>query len=92
MKDEDSYYLQVDNQLLSLQDHLKERLMETNEITDINQNLFKSTLKLKERTSILEATSNKTKWKWLLKNIKWIVIGCSVGLIIIFIIYKITAK
>lgn len=82
---------QVNNELAALQNTLKDRLKETNDIGDVGENVFQNTLSLEKHTKSLDKTAVKTKWKWFLEYAKYIVLGVVLLLILVLILLKLFA-
>lgn len=79
---------EVDNELVMLQTTLKDRLKETTELSDLDNDVFKNTLSLEKHTSTLETTARATKWKWLFEYAKWFIIGGVIVTLLVIIILK----
>lgn len=79
---------QVDTELSGLQGVLKDRLKETTELGDLNQDVFKSSMKIEKHTASLEKTATQTKWKWFFEYAKWMIIAGAVITILLFILLK----
>ena len=92
MEPNDEVMNQVDTELSVLQNNLKDRLKETNELGDLNQSVLDSTMSLEKHTAQLEHTSRLMKYKWLFEYIKWMLIAgvllCLVGLLIYKTLFK----
>ncbi|KAI4291704.1 hypothetical protein PAPHI01_0978 [Pancytospora philotis] len=86
--DNDKLYADVDAELLSLQDTLKDRLKETNEMADLSKDVFKTSTVLKKHTEVLEETSRQTKWKWMLQYAGWAAAGIAIVALIVIIVFK----
>ncbi|KAL6121320.1 hypothetical protein NUSPORA_01787 [Nucleospora cyclopteri] len=65
----------IDSQVNMLQNKLKGRLKQTQDLSDLNTRVFKSSLKIEESTAELKETSIKTKWKWFFEYLKWLIIA-----------------
>ncbi len=87
MENED-VILEVDNQVSMLQEKLKGRLKETQDLSDLSKDVFKSSLELEENTEQLKETSVKTKWKWFMEYLKWVVIAIVVISVLFLILLK----
>lgn len=72
--DTDEYLSQIDKEVNSLQDQLKTRLEETQNLCDLNKSVMEQSFKLDETTMGLKETSVKTKWKWLYEYGKWMLV------------------
>ena len=86
---EDDLTLKVDTELQTLQNTLKDRLKETQNLSDLNEQILDSSLQLEEKTHSLHVTAKKTKWKWLMKYAKYLIIALGIFICIILITLKI---
>ena len=83
----DDVIKQVDMELMQLQDTLKDRLRETQDLGDLNNKVFNSSLQIEEHTAELEKTAVKTKWKWMFEHMKWLIIaGSIIGLLVLILL------
>lgn len=82
----------VDTELIGLQNNLKDRLKETNELGDLNQSVFKNTLSLEKHTAQLEKTSVLVKYKWMWEYAKWMIIAVIVIGLLVWIAYRMLMK
>lgn len=85
---EDVLVEQVENELDRLQDQLKDRLKQANDLSDLNKHVMTSSLTIEKHTEKLEKTSTKVKWKWLLQYMKWTIILVLIIFLLLFILYK----
>lgn len=88
MQNDDEVIVKIDAELSQLQNTLKDRLKETNDLTDLNKSVFKSSLKIEEKTSTLEKTAKETKWKWLLEYAKWMFIAGAIILLLLVLLIR----
>lgn len=79
---------QVNAELEQLQSTLKDRLVEVQDVGDLEKSVLSSSLEIEQRTSSLEKTSRKVKWKWYLEYIKWTLIAGSIVVILFLIFIK----
>jgi len=84
---EEAYLKDIDLEVNKLQDQLKTRLVESQNLSDLNQSVLKQSFKLEESTFELKKTSVKTKWKWFWEYVKWLAIAVSVVLLFVFLIF-----
>lgn len=84
---EEAYLQDIDLEVNKLQDQLKTRLVESQNLSDLNQSVLKQSFKLEESTFELKKTSVKTKWKWFWEYVKWLAIAASVVLLFVFLIF-----
>ena len=89
---EDDLVNQVDLEVTKLQEKLKNRLKESQDLGDLNKRVFKSTLMIEEHTAELENTAVKTKWKWILEYWKWMAIAGAIGGILLLILFRLLFK
>lgn len=90
--EDDALTEKIDTELMTLQGTLKDRLKETNDLADLNQTVFKSSMQLEKHTAQLESTARATKWKWLIKYAKWIIIACVLASLLLLFIIKLFWK
>lgn len=86
--EQDALTDQIDAELVGLQDTLKTRLKETTDLSDLNQDVFKSTMKLEKHTTGLESTARLTKWKWFFEYAKWFAVAGAIVLILLIILLR----
>lgn len=81
----DEYLCQIDAEVHNLQDQLKTRLEETQNLCDLNKSVMEQSFKLDETTVDLKKTSVKAKWKWLFEYGKWLLIlGVMITLFLLY--------
>lgn len=79
---------EVDRQVDMLQNKLKDRLKQTQDLNDLNKNVFNNALKLEKSTAKLKETSIKTKWHWFWEYLKWLSIALLVGTLLTLYLLK----
>ncbi|ORD97531.1 hypothetical protein A0H76_673 [Hepatospora eriocheir] len=84
----DDLTLQVDAQVNLLQEKLKDRLKQAQDLSDLNNQVFENSLQLEETSSNLKSTSIKTKWVYLLDYLKYISIGIAIIGLLFLLVYK----
>ncbi|OQS53706.1 hypothetical protein EHP00_2069 [Ecytonucleospora hepatopenaei] len=77
---------EVDQQVNLLQNKLKDRLKQTQDLSDLNNDVFKSTMKIEKSTARLKETAVKTKWYWFWEWFKWACIAFAIATVIILIL------
>lgn len=82
----------IDTELVTLQDTLKDRLKETNDLADLNQTVFKSSMQLEKHSVKLESSARRTKWMWLMNYAKWMIIAGILVTLLLFILFKLVFK
>ena len=88
MDHNDDTIKEVDDQVNMLQHKLKDRLKQTQDLSDLNTKVFKSTMKIEKSTAKLKETSIKTKWYWFWEWLKWASIAFVIATVLILILLK----
>lgn len=84
MQNED-YLQQIDVEVGNLQNKLKCRLQQAQDLGDLNKKVLEHSFKLEESTFGLRKTAEETKWKWLIEYAKWLIlIGVVVFLLLLY--------
>lgn len=77
---------EVDKQVDLLQNKLKDRLKQTQDLSDLNNDVFKSSMKIEKSTAKLKETAVKTKWYWFWEWLKWASIAFFCVTVVVLII------
>lgn len=86
MQNED-YLQQIDVEVVSLQNKLKTRLQQTQDLGDLNKRVLEHSFKLEESSFGLRKTAEETKWKWLIEYAKWLILaGIIIFLLLLYVI------
>jgi len=84
----DDITAKIDAEMKELQEGLKDRLKETQELGDLGKQVSKSTFSLEEHTSTLKKSSYKLKMKKMLEYYQYIIGGILALLLLLFVIYR----
>lgn len=79
---------QIDKEVQGLQEKLKDRLKEAEDLSELNKQVSQSTFSLEQHTSSLKESAYKTKWKIMMEYYKYIIIIAAIAMLLMFILFK----
>lgn len=84
---EDAYLQQIDSEVNKLQNQLKTRLVQAQDLSNLNKTVMTQTFKLDESAIDLNKTAEKTKWKWFFQYAKYVAIIVGILLLLFISIF-----